>query len=97
MFAILVYDIPNDDDGKKRYQKLYRLCRQYFWHVQKSVFEIDLDYGSLLRLRHEIEKIIDNEVDSVRIYVLGKRRTDDNTILLGKRERIESNDKSIIF
>ena len=97
MFALLVYDIPNDEDGKKRYYKLYNLCKSHGWHVQKSVFELDIDYGSLMRLEHKIENVIDKDVDSVRIYYIGKARTDTNVILLGKREMIESNDSTIII
>ena len=76
---------------------LYHLCKSQGWHVQKSVFEFDIDYGALKRLEHKISKIIDKELDSVRIYYLGKQRTDTNVILLGKRELVESNDVSIIL
>lgn len=97
MFAILTYDIPSDEMGKKRYSKLYKICKKSGWHVQNSVFELDIDYTSLLNLQKEIEKIIDNDIDSVRIYYLGKQRTETNVILLGKRNFIESNDDAIIL
>lgn len=96
MFAVIVYDIPTDSVGKKRYLKIHKLCKQYGFWVNGSVFEFDMDYSSFLRLIHNIEKVIDTEQDSVRIYEIGKRK--ENTVtLLGKREYIESSDEVIMF
>ena len=44
-----------------------------------------------------VEKIIDGTCDSVRIYVVGKNRTENNTWLLGKREMIEINDETFVW
>lgn len=96
MFAVIVYDIPTNAVGKKRYTKIHNLCKQYGFWVNGSVFEFDMDYSSFLRLIHNIEKVIDKEQDSVRIYEIGKRK--ENTVtLLGKREYIESSDEVIMF
>ena len=97
MFAIIVYDIPSDPSGMKRRNKVYKLCKKYGYHVQNSVFELTLDYSSLLRLEHNIEHEIDSKYDSVRIYSLGKTRTDENVKILGKRELLESNDSAFIL
>ena len=97
MFCVLVYDIPISDEGKKRWQKVFKRCKTFGYHVQNSVFEFDIDYDVLLMLMHDIENILDKSEDSIRIYMLGKKRTDNNVILLGKREYIESNDNNVIF
>lgn len=39
--------------------------------VQNSVFECVLDYAQLLTLKNKLKKIIDEEKDSVRFYMLG--------------------------
>ena len=91
MFAVLVYDIPSDDKGTKRRNKIYKICSKYGYHVQNSVFELDIDYAQLIRIQHEIIKIIDVEIDSVRVYYLGKDRTDTNTVVLGRHDICESN------
>lgn len=92
MFAVIVYDIPTDERGKKRYQKIHKLCQKNGYAVNGSVFEFDMDYTEFLKLTRDIEKVIDIDADSVRIYVVGKQRTEQNTRLLGKREVIEVND-----
>ena len=97
MFAVLVYDIPSDDAGMRRRNKIYKLCKKYGYHVQNSVFELDVDYTQLLRIEHEIEGILDGTQDSVRVYSLGKSRTDNNVICLGKREICESDEDSFIL
>ena len=70
MFAIITYDIPTDQDGKKRYSKIHKLCGRCGFWVNNSVFEFDMDYTSFLRLKHNIEQIIDSGEDSVRIYII---------------------------
>lgn len=97
MFAVIVYDIPTDELGKKRYQKIHKLCQKNGYAVNDSVFEFDMDYTEFLKLTHDIEKVIDIDVDSVRIYIVGKKRTEQNTRLLGKREVIEVDDITSIW
>lgn len=92
MFSIIVYDIPSDEGGTKRRNKVYKICQKYGYHVQNSVFELDITYSQAIKIKHDIEKIIDGNTDSVRIYNLEKDRTNTNVILLGKRESFESND-----
>ena len=97
MFAIITYDIPTDQDGKKRYSKIHKLCGRCGFWVNNSVFEFDMDYTSFLRLKHNIEQIIDSDEDSVRIYIIGKKRTDSNTIILGKKALVESDEQTFIL
>lgn len=80
-----------------RYRKLHKLCRQNGYYVNDSVFEFEMKYDEFLKLKHDVEKIIDGTCDSVRIYVVGKNRTENNTWLLGKREVIEINDKTSVW
>ena len=95
MFAVIMYDIPSDEEGTKRRTKVHNLLLKYGYHVQNSAFELTVDYGKLLTLIHEISKIIDNEVDSVRLYKLGAKRTSENVVLIGKREYVETSDNMI--
>lgn len=97
MFLVVVYDIPSDISGTIRRKKIHKICQKYGFHVQNSVFELDITYSDLLKVKHDIEKVLDIETDSVRLYVLGKERTDTNVILLGKREVCESNDSCFIL
>ena len=39
--------------------------------MQNSVFEVDVDYGTFLKLKDTLIKLIDPNQDSLRIYYLG--------------------------
>ena len=63
MFVILSYDI-----NQKRVGKVMKICRKYFVHVHKSVFEGNITEATLKRLKKELEAIINVREDSVCIY-----------------------------
>lgn len=70
--ALVSYDVSvTDAAGRKRLRKVAKACVNYGQRVQNSVFEIDVDYGTFLKLKNELEKIIDKDRDSIRIYYLG--------------------------
>jgi CRISPR-associated protein Cas2 len=68
MFICVCYDIVDND----RRRRLAKLMKGYGERVQKSVFECALDDGRYLKMKQEIEKLIDWEEDSVRYYNLCK-------------------------
>lgn len=80
MMTIVSYDVSTvEEGGKKRLRKVARECINYGQRVQNSVFEIDVDYSTFLKLKNTLEKIIDKRYDSLRIYYLGnnwKRRVE---------------------
>ena len=62
------------DVNKNRVAKYLKLVRQYLTHVQKSVFEGEITEGKLIELKHKIEKLLNNEEDSVIIYKFEKTK-----------------------
>ncbi|MEG6615208.1 CRISPR-associated endonuclease Cas2 [Peptococcaceae bacterium 1198_IL3148] len=64
MFVILVYDI-----NVKRVAKVLKTVRKYLHWVQNSVFEGEISKANYQKLKTEIRNIINNEEDSVIIYV----------------------------
>ena len=66
MFVVVSYDIVDD---KKRL-RVAKLLKSYGERVQKSVFECRLDDRLYLKMKREIEKIIDWEEDGVIYYIL---------------------------
>lgn len=66
MLTAISYDIPDN----RRRLKLAKLLLRYGKRVQKSVFEMHLDEKELSGLVHQIERIIREDRDSVRIYRL---------------------------
>lgn len=72
MMILITYDVNTEsEDGKRRLQKVAKVCQNYGQRVQKSVFECLVDPAQLRRLRYSLERIIDKEKDSIRYYNLG--------------------------
>ncbi len=72
MMTIVSYDVATvDAAGRKRLRKVAKECVNYGQRVQNSVFEVDVDYGTFLKLKDKLVKIIDKETDSLRFYYLG--------------------------
>lgn len=80
MMTLVSYDVSTvDAAGRKRLRKVAKECVNYGQRVQNSVFEVDVDYGTFLKLKDRLMKIIDEEQDSLRFYHLGnnwKRRVE---------------------
>ena len=95
MFVLLTYDIDQSDGGK-RLRRVAKSCEGYGIRVQNSVFELNTHESDLKRLIHELQEIIDTDLDSVRIYRCGKVKKDDVEIL-GKREAVEISKDDAFF
>lgn len=66
-------------EGRTRLRKVAKVCVDYGQRVQNSVFECLVDPAQFADLRHKLEKIINQEEDSLRYYFLGsnwKRRVE---------------------
>ena len=70
--TLVSYDVSTGDKmGRTRLRKVAKACLDYGQRVQNSVFEIDVDYGTFLKLKDKLIKLINPEQDSLRIYYLG--------------------------
>ena len=63
MYVILVYDVD-----VSRVSKIMKVCRQFLFHIQNSVFEGEITEANLIKLKLKIEEIIDKDYDSVIIF-----------------------------
>lgn len=68
MYIILVYDIALDQNGAKVLRHVFKICKKYLSHVQKSVFEGELTKSQLKKLTIELRKWIRDDKDSVIIF-----------------------------
>ena len=72
MMTLISYEVSTADKaGRTRLRKVAKACVDYGQRVQNSVFEVDVDYGTFLKLKDKLTKLIDPEQDSLRIYYLG--------------------------
>lgn len=72
MMVIVTYDVSTvEAQGRTRLRKVAKECQNFGQRVQNSVFEIDVDYGTFLKVKDRLLKIINTEEDSIRFYYLG--------------------------
>jgi CRISPR-associated protein Cas2 len=78
--VLVTYDVSTvTEAGKKRLRHVAKQCVNYGQRVQNSVFECWLEPAQFTQLKNQLERIIDNEKDSLRYYYLGsnwKRRVE---------------------
>ncbi|MGQ5708743.1 CRISPR-associated endonuclease Cas2 [Lactobacillus sp. PSON] len=69
MYIILVYDISSEDKvGAKVSRHIFKICKKYLSHVQKSVFEGELTKAQLEKLKSELDNWLRKDIDSVIIF-----------------------------
>ena len=72
MMLVIAYDVDTTNKaGARRLRKVAQLCERNGVRVQNSVFEVLLDAAQLAEMKSKLEKIIQPETDSIRIYRLG--------------------------
>lgn len=79
MFYVAAYDCPSN----RRRRKLMELMKDHLFHVQGSVFEGSLTPPAFRKLLADARQIINEEEDSLRIYVLPEVSL-KATIILGR-------------
>lgn len=73
MFVLITYDInTTTKEGRKRLRTVANICQNYGQRVQNSVFECKVDEGQFRLIKHQLDKAINHEKDSLRFYRLGK-------------------------
>jgi CRISPR-associated protein Cas2 len=68
MYVILVYDIAMEDKGSRVLSRVFKICKKYLTHVQKSVFEGEITPAKLKKLEIELNGFIRDDLDSVLIF-----------------------------
>jgi len=66
------YDIADieSEAGKNRVAKVFKICKKYFSHHQKSVFKGEITPSNLIKFKNEISKVIDKNLDFITIIKL---------------------------
>lgn len=73
MMVLITYDVDTTSAiGKRRLRRVAKECVNYGRRVQNSVFECLLTEAQFVLLRSKLESVIDDRIDSVRFYFLGK-------------------------
>ena len=64
-YAFVFYDV-----NEKRVQKVFKVCKKYLTHYQKSVFRGEMSPSKLIRFKTDIKKVINKEEDFICIIKL---------------------------
>ena len=72
MLILVTYDVNTQDAaGRRRLNKIAKMCLKYGQRVQNSVFECLVEPHDYVLLQNELLKIADLNKDSLRFYNLG--------------------------
>ena len=71
-YVFVMYDIADEESeaGKNRVAKVFKVCKKYLSHHQKSVFRGEITPSNLLKLKKELKEVIDEELDFISIIKL---------------------------
>ena len=87
----MFYDIADEESevGKNRVNKVFKICKKYLKHHQKSIFRGNITLSNQIVLQNELEAVIDNELDFITIIkVLNSGSFDE--VVLGNPKQEES-------
>jgi CRISPR-associated protein Cas2 len=72
MLVLITYDVNTETAaGQKRLRQIAKICVDYGQRVQNSVFECILDAAQLVKVKSELLKTMDMDLDSLRFYLIG--------------------------
>lgn len=88
-YVIVFYDIRNE----KRVKKVFKICKKYLSHFQYSVFRGNITPSKLIRLKSDLNNIIDKDEDFICIIksfnqnvfseeILGKKQSESEEIII---------------
>ncbi len=68
-YIFLFYDIADEfsDIGKYRVAKVFKTCKKYLKHHQKSIFRGNITPSNQIALENELKKVIDKDLDFISI------------------------------
>ena len=72
MLVLVTYDVATTTAaGRRRLQRIAKICLNHGQRVQNSVFECVVDSTQLAELKIKLKNTINPDEDSLRIYRLG--------------------------
>jgi len=82
-YAFVFYDIADKDSeiGKNRVSKVFKICKKYFHHHQKSIFRGNITPSRLIKFSDEIKNVIDKELDFISIIKLQNKHVFDEEVI----------------
>jgi CRISPR-associated protein Cas2 len=82
-YIFLFYDIADEfsEIGKYRVTKVFKICKKYLKHHQKSIFRGNITISNQIKLINELKKTIDSKMDFITIIkVLNSGSFEEETL-----------------
>jgi CRISPR-associated protein Cas2 len=91
-YAFLFYDIADEfsEVGKYRVAKVFKICKKYLKHHQKSIFRGSITPSNQIKLEHELKKVIDKNLDFISIVKVPNNKSFSETIIGTNQKEEES-------
>lgn len=91
-YAFLFYDIADEfsEVGKYRVAKVFKICKKYLKHHQKSIFRGSITPANQIKLERELKKVIDKNLDFISIIKVLNSKSFNETILGTNQKEEES-------
>ncbi len=72
-----MYDIADEESeaGRRRVAKVFKICKKYLIHHQKSVFRGEITPSGLIKLQKELKDVIDEKLDFISIIKLKNKES----------------------
>lgn len=78
-YAFVFYDVKEE-----RVNKVFKVCKKYLSHFQKSVFRGEMTPSKLILFKKDLKKVIDKDEDFICIIKLLNDSVFDEEIIGGK-------------
>lgn len=82
-YMFLFYDIADEvsDAGKYRVAKVFKICKKYLKHHQKSIFRGNISPANQIKLHNELKKVIDKDLDFITMIKVQNSGSYDEVVL----------------
>ena len=90
-YVFLFYDIADEfsDVGKYRVARVFKICKKYLKHHQKSIFRGNISPANQIKMQDELKKVIDKKLDFITVIkVLNSGSFEEQTLGTQKKETI---------
>ncbi len=88
-YVFLFYDIADEfsDVGKYRVARVFKICKKYLKHHQKSIFRGNISPANQIKMQDELKKVIDKKLDFITVIkVLNSGSFEEQTLGTQKKE-----------
>jgi CRISPR-associated protein Cas2 len=91
-YVFLFYDIADEfsEAGKYRVAKVFKICKKYLKHHQKSIFRGNITPANQIKLQEELKKVIDKKLDFISIIKVKNSGSFEEVTIGNKKQDSES-------